>query len=236
MGPLAPAREGLAVRHAFPDLRPALARAGSADETVARIGASLHGRAALALLDQLRRHHAPSADHSIRVARVLTAMWHAAPDILGDPEPVLVGGALHDIGKLFVAAATLGSNRRLDAGELAAIRAHPETGAQVLRVLGFPPLVVAVARDHHERWLGGGYPAGCRSEQLHPVTRAAAVADAFVAMVEPGRAYRQPLASHAALAEILACRGTHFDPQAAEILVASFAGEPDPAGRICALN
>jgi putative nucleotidyltransferase with HDIG domain len=182
--------------------------------------------ATLALIDQMRRHHPPTAAHSVRVARTLMAMWARAPEPLGDAETVLMAGALHDIGKLFVPAGTLGSGRKLDTEELAAIRLHPTTGAEVLASLGFPPVVVDAARAHHERWAGGGYPSGVRSEQLHPLTRAVAVADAFVAMVEPGRAYRRPMTKAAALAEIVACRGTHFDPTAADTLIGALKEQP----------
>jgi putative nucleotidyltransferase with HDIG domain len=182
--------------------------------------------ATLALIDQMRRHHPPTAAHSVRVARALMAMWARTPEALGDAETVLMAGALHDIGKLFVPAATLGSGRQLDAEELAAIRLHPTTGAEVLASLGFPPVVVDAARSHHERWAGGGYPTGIRAELLHPLTRAVAVADAFVAMVEPGRAYRRPMTKAMALAEITACRGTHFDPVAADILIAAMIDQP----------
>jgi putative nucleotidyltransferase with HDIG domain len=177
--------------------------------------------ATLALIDQMRRHHPPTAAHCVRVARAVMAMWAEAPEALGEAETVLMAGALHDIGKLFVPASTLGSGRRLDTEELAAIRMHPTTGAQVLSSLGFPREVVESARYHHERWGGGGYPTGVRAERLHPLARAVAVADAFVAMVEPGRAYRAPMTKAEALTEIAACRGTHFDPEAADILLAA---------------
>jgi len=52
-------------------------------------------------------------------------MWARAPDQLGDPETLLIAGALHDIGKLFVPASTLGSDRALDEDGLATIRRHP---------------------------------------------------------------------------------------------------------------
>jgi len=189
-------------------------------ELPALLSNSPRNAATRALVGQLRRHHAPTAAHSARVARVLMLMWARAPERLGDPEPLLIGGALHDIGKLFVPAATLDSDHGLDAAELLMIRRHPETGAEVLRSLGFPPLAIAAARDHHERWEGGGYPSGVRSEGLHVIARATAVADAYVAMVEPGRAYRTPLDPKAAVIELAACRGTHFDPELADILIA----------------
>lgn len=185
--------------------------------------AAQYNGATLALIDQLRRHHPPTAAHSVRVSRALMAMWARDPGRLGDPELVLMAGALHDIGKLFVPAATLGSGRRLDGAEFEAVRQHPSTGAGVLSSLGFPEEVAAAARGHHERWSGGGYPTGCLAETLSPLTRAVAVADAFVAMVEPGRAYRAPMTKAAALDEIAACSGSHFDPVAAETLIAAFA-------------
>ncbi|WP_376097198.1 HD-GYP domain-containing protein [Roseomonas sp. CCTCC AB2023176] len=175
--------------------------------------------AANALLDQLRRHHRPTADHCVRVAHVLMSVWASEPRTVGDPEPLLIGGAMHDIGKLFVPVTTLDSEHALSATEREMIRMHPYAGAEVLRSLGFPPVIVAAARDHHERWNGGGYPRGCNGEEVHPIARLTAVADAYVAMVEPGRRYRAPLSHEAALAEIRSCRGTQFDPQAADRLL-----------------
>jgi putative nucleotidyltransferase with HDIG domain len=185
--------------------------------------------AAQALLNRLKQHHAPTAAHSTRVAKVIMAVWSQEPERLGDPEPLLIGGVLHDLGKLFVPAETLDSNRALDAREREMIRRHPEAGAEVLQMLGFSPVIVAAARDHHERWEGGGYPSGCPGTQLDPLARLTAVADAYVAMVEPGRKYRKPLGHAAALQEIKACRGTHFDPAAADQLTAALAGQ---AGQI----
>jgi HD-GYP domain-containing protein (c-di-GMP phosphodiesterase class II) len=103
------------------------------------------------------------------------------------------------------------------------IQRHPEAGASVLRKLGFSDQVVAVARDHHERWGGGGYPSGRRADGTDVLARVIAVADSYVAMVEPGRHYRRRIENQAALREIVACRGTQFDPVAADLLVAAMA-------------
>ncbi|MBU8546604.1 MULTISPECIES: HD-GYP domain-containing protein [Roseomonadaceae] len=182
----------------------------------------------LAWLGRLRHHHEASAAHAIRVTQVLMAMWACAPETLGDREALLVAALLHDIGKLAVPASILASDKRLDAAEAALVRRHPEAGAELLRGQGFAPEVVAAARHHHERWQGGGYPTGLPAARLPSLARAVAVADAFVAMVEPGRAYRQPITVASALAEIDACSGTHFDPRFAAILAACLA-RPSPA-------
>ena len=182
---------------------------------------------AKAWLGRLRHHHEASAAHSIRVARVLMAMWACAPEALGDRGVLLTAGLLHDIGKLAVPASILASHSPLDADEAALVRRHPEAGAELLRGQGFAAEVVAAARHHHERWQGGGYPSGLPGARLPSLARAVAVADAYVAMVEPGRAYRQPITPAAALAEIEACSGTHFDPRLAAILVTCLA-RPSP--------
>lgn len=187
------------------------------------LGTSWSGDVTRALLEQLRRHHAPTASHSIRVMRLAIAMWARSPDRLGEAETVLVAGALHDIGKLFVPASTLDSSRPLDAAERDAMRRHPEAGASVLQKLGFSSHVVDAVRDHHERWLGGGYPSGRRGEETHPLARTIAVVDAYAAMVEPGRHYRKRLTGQAALQEIMACRGTQFDPASADLLASVIA-------------
>ncbi|MBO1073879.1 HD-GYP domain-containing protein [Roseomonas marmotae] len=176
-------------------------------------------RQSLRLLAALRRHHAPSADHSIRVATVLLAMSSCAGTTLGDPALIVATGLMHDLGKLFLPASLLSAPRGLSRPELEAIRAHPVTGAETLAALRFPEEVILVARDHHERWNGGGYPSGRPGKMLSPLARAVSVADAFVAMIEPGRAYRPRLTVAEALAEVEACSGTQFDPRFAQLLV-----------------
>ena len=178
-------------------------------------------QAVLALLTRLHRHHAASAGHSVRVGQVLLAMATEQPAYLGDPGTAFVAGLLHDVGKLAVPPGTLDSPASLDKAGRDLIRAHPAEGAAILAEAGFQPLIVEVALGHHERWQGGGYPAGLPATAQPRLSRAVAVADALVAMVEPGRPYRAPLGREAALTELRACAGVHFDPEATSILLAA---------------
>ncbi len=188
-----------------------------------RVGLALELRARQ-LIGRLHDHHPDSAAHSIRVAEVTMAMWRTAPDLLGDVETALLGSLLHDVGKLCVPRGILASRRLLSAEERVVMSSHAEQGAELLLAMDFPEPIAAIARGHHERWSGGGYPTALPARSQSPIVRAVAVADAFDAMTDAGRAYRAPLSRHEALREVKACAGRHFEPVAAEILIESLAG------------
>ena len=71
---------------------------------------------------------------------------------------------------------------------------------------------------HHERWDGKGYPRGLKGQQIPLQSRIIAVADAYDAMVS-FRPYKESLTREEALAEIMRCSGTQFDPQIAKVFV-----------------
>jgi putative nucleotidyltransferase with HDIG domain len=198
---------------------PLLEWAGKTSTGTTRTAPDDLSRQSLRLLAALRRHHPASADHSIRVATVLLAMMSCPSAALEDQALVVSAGLMHDLGKLFLPVSLLDAARGLTPRETTAMQAHPVTGAEILASLGFPAAVVSAARDHHERWQGGGYPSGCLGPELPGLARAVCVADAFVAMIEPGRVYRPRLTVAQALAEVQACSGTQFDPGFARLLV-----------------
>ncbi len=80
-----------------------------------------------------------------------------------------------------------------------------------------PSLAVArvVAKSHHERWDGSGYPDGLAGDAIPFAARLVAVADVFDALVSR-RPYKGPWPAEKAAAEIEAHKGTHFDPQIAD--------------------
>ena len=69
-----------------------------------------------------------------------------------------------------------------------------------------------VAKSHHERWDGNGYPEGLAGEAIPFAARLVAVADVFDALVSR-RPYKGPWPAAKAAAEIEAHKGSHFDPQ-----------------------
>ena len=74
-----------------------------------------------------------------------------------------------------------------------------------------------IARDHHEKWDGSGYPAGKRGEEIHVYGRIAAVADVYDAL-RHRRCYKSPWTADATLAHIESEAGRQFDPRLVEIL------------------
>ena len=85
--------------------------------------------------------------------------------------------------------------------------------------LNYLELGAVIARSHHERFDGGGYPDGLAGEAIPLAARILAVADSYDAMVSP-RPYRPAHEHAAALAEIRAGAGSRFDPVVVEAFLA----------------
>jgi len=75
--------------------------------------------------------------------------------------------------------------------------------------------MLAIVTQHHEKWAGGGYPAGLKGEEIDPLARILAVADVYDAMASP-RPYRNALDPVTVVSQIHTDVGTHFEPRAAE--------------------
>jgi putative nucleotidyltransferase with HDIG domain len=149
--------------------------------------------------------------HSKRTAELAVAL----AERLGWPAPrvgtLRLGGLLHDIGKLVVSEHVLHKTGPLEPIELDAIRRHPVAGARLIQPIAEARPALPCVLFHHERWDGAGYPLGRSGEEIPAEARVLAVADAFDAMTTP-RPYRRALSPSIALAEILRCAGTQFDP------------------------
>jgi HD-GYP domain-containing protein (c-di-GMP phosphodiesterase class II) len=140
-----------------------------------------------------------------------------------DLEPVTIarittGARLHDVGKLAIALETLNKPGRLDDDEWDRVRMHPDLGGVI--VSGFPQLEKyrAIVRGHHERMDGRGYPDGLLGSEIPYEARIIAVADAFHAMTV-SRPYSRVRTPAQALAELMNCSGTQFEPEYVDAFV-----------------
>lgn len=129
---------------------------------------------------------------------------------------------MHDIGKIAVPDAILMKPGPLDDEEWKLMRMHPSHGARILANPSNRLLEVAeqIARTHHERFDGTGYPAGLKGEDIPVLGRICAVADVFDALTTR-RPYKPPFDDEKAFAIMSQGRGNHFDPAVLDAFFAS---------------
>ncbi|MCA2998060.1 MAG: HD domain-containing protein [Rhodocyclaceae bacterium] len=98
---------------------------------------------------------------------------------------------------------------------------HSEIGADILSKSAIPHIRLAedIARHHHERWDGKGYPAKIGGNEIPLAARITALSDVYDALTHK-RPYKQAWSQESALTEILAGRGTQFDPELTDLFLA----------------
>ncbi len=121
-------------------------------------------------------------------------------------------GILHDVGKLGVAEEILLKPTSLTEMEMEKVRRHSEIGAGVVNQIEFLDALAPIILHHHERWDGGGYPAGLSGNEIPRLARILAVADAFDAMTS-SRSYRPKMTYAEARQELESNAGEQFDPR-----------------------
>ena len=150
--------------------------------------------------------------HSMRVAFYSTRL---AEELEWDKERVSVlryEALLHDIGKIGVPDAILNKPSRLSEMEFGLIKSHTIVGADILKNMIAVPGASKVARYHHERFDGKGYPDGLQGTEIPFNARIVGIADAYDAM-SSDRIYRKALSHDEIRKELINGRGTQFDPE-----------------------
>jgi HD-GYP domain-containing protein (c-di-GMP phosphodiesterase class II) len=122
--------------------------------------------------------------------------------------------AMHDVGKIGIPDHVLLKPGPLDPAEWEIMKSHTTRGAAILAGSSAPLLQMAetIARTHHERWDGSGYPAALQGEDIPLVGRICAVCDVYDALIAV-RPYKPAWPHEQAIAELRAQRGRHFDPR-----------------------
>ncbi|RZJ13394.1 MAG: HD domain-containing protein, partial [Rubrivivax sp.] len=135
---------------------------------------------------------------------------------------------LHDIGKVAIPDGILLKAGKLSPDEWRVMMTHAEHGSDLLqraidRLGDDAGLMLTfgkqIARHHHEKWDGSGYPDGLAREAIPLAARLMAVADVYDALISV-RPYKQAMTHEEALAFIRDGSGSHFDPRVVEALEA----------------
>lgn len=132
---------------------------------------------------------------------------------------------MHDIGKIATPDAILQKPGKLTDEEYAVMKQHSENGAKIIQETfgkhadkDFIQTAYEVARYHHEKWNGKGYPLGLKGIEIPLAARIMAVADVFDA-VSQKRCYRDALPLEQCFEIIGKGRGTDFDPDLVDIFI-----------------
>ena len=131
---------------------------------------------------------------------------------------------LHDIGKVGIPDRVLLKPGRLTPDEFEVMKTHAELGAEALEgaaryspTSSFLKIAVEIARFHHERFDGSGYPTGLSGTDIPLSARVVAVADVFDALTSE-RVYKQAMSVEDSRQMIVAGSGSQFDPVVVEAL------------------
>ena len=135
---------------------------------------------------------------------------------------LLKAAPMHDVGKIAVPDAILQKPGRLTPEEFEKMKEHPEIGAKIIQdTFGhlfngeYEDMAYQVARYHHEKWNGKGYPTGISGTEIPLCARIMAVADVFDAVSE-NRCYRAAMPLDQCFDIIRDGSGRDFEPILAE--------------------
>jgi putative nucleotidyltransferase with HDIG domain len=168
------------------------------------------------VLQTLSMRDAMTARHSAAVARYSREVAKMLGLSERDQDLIHTAALLHDIGKFILPDSVLFADRKLTNEEWELIKLHPEQGAKLVdRIEGYGP-VAEIIMHHHERFSGGGYPAGISGEAIPLGSRIIATADTYDVMTSRD-SYRRPVSSEAALAELRRVAGTQLDSRVVEV-------------------
>lgn len=129
---------------------------------------------------------------------------------------------LHDVGKLEVPRAILEKRGPLTMRERVTMQRHAAAGERLCRRAGTDPvlrLAAQIARSHHERWDGRGYPDGRAFDEIPLAARIVAVVDVFDALISE-RPYKGAWSTGKAVEHLAESSGSQFDPDVVDALIA----------------
>jgi HD-GYP domain-containing protein (c-di-GMP phosphodiesterase class II) len=131
----------------------------------------------------------------------------------------------HDIGKIAIENKILNKPGRFTDEEYAVMKTHSAKSGEFVKILlegvereNFVQVAYNVARYHHERWDGKGYPEGLVGSMIPLEARIMAVADVYDALVSK-RVYKEPLSFEKSAAIMREGMGTQFDPRLKQVFL-----------------
>ncbi len=170
-----------------------------------------------------------TAQHTLRMSHYCKIIAHGLGFDRDRCELIRLASQLHDVGKIGIPDAILLKPGKLTAEEFSLMKEHALFGFRILADSKAKLLQIGavIARGHHEKYDGSGYPDGICGEQIPVEARIAAVADVFDALTTK-RVYKDAMSITQAVDILQQGGGLHFDPGLLDI----FLGNMDDVVRI----
>lgn len=151
--------------------------------------------------------------HILRMAHYSELIARGLGLPLADQELLLEAAPMHDIGKVGIADHILLKPGRLTPDEFEIMKQHAIFGYEILKGSASKVLQAGaeIARAHHEKFDGSGYPNALKGDEIPIFSRIVAVADVFDALTSE-RPYKKAWPLDQACGFLKANSGSHFDP------------------------
>ncbi len=151
--------------------------------------------------------------HVKRVSRYAAAIARHIGLDESTVESILYASPMHDLGKIGIPDNILTKPSGLEPVEWEIMKQHTVIGAKILRGSDaeFISIAETIARCHHEKWDGSGYPGGLKGTEIPISSRITTIADVFDSLTSR-RPYKQPFSVEKSMDIMKEGRGTHFDP------------------------
>ena len=185
---------------------------------------SIQEKLVLSMADMVENRDSNTGGHVKRTSDVVRILvedirshrYFPLPDDLA--RDIIRSAPMHDLGKISIDSGILNKPGRLTPEEFAIMKTHSTISGQMVRILlegveeaHLVETAYHVARYHHERWDGKGYPEGLVGEMIPLEARIMAVADVYDALVSK-RVYKEPMSFEQAAKIMTEGMGTQFDP------------------------
>jgi len=170
--------------------------------------------------------------HSERVARYSIAIGKHLRLPQDQMRNLRISALLHDVGKIGIDDRILRKPGALSDDEFEVMKGHPEKGAAIMSGVAQLIDIIPGMKYHHEKWAGGGYPDGLKSEEIPMQARIVAIADTFDAMTT-NRPYQKAMETQYVVDKIVSFGGSRFDPLVVQAFVSAVtAGDIQPDEQI----
>ncbi|MCR5716711.1 MAG: HD domain-containing protein [Lachnospiraceae bacterium] len=185
---------------------------------------SIQQRVVLGLANMIENRDNNTGGHVKRTSDVIKivvveakhqGIFDLSPEMVRD---IVRAAPMHDLGKITVENAILNKPGKLTPEEFEIMKRHAEKSGEFVDIIlqdveeeHFVKIAHNIARYHHERWDGRGYPEGLVGEMIPLEARLMAIADVYDALVS-SRSYKRPLDFEEAAQIMIDGMGSQFDP------------------------